>query len=152
VTPSEHAACSGTASVLPPAPTILISHVHTNREPARRETGGEKSGDDGEKSYDDGGEDEVEGKGKGQDKGDSDKDGGEGEGRDEDNDEDMDEEEDAPVVRSGRFGPLRGHSGSGQVNSVTRYPQDAAEAIFTSNADGNIFIFVTVILFLLFCF
>ena len=32
--PPEHTACSGTASVLPPAPTVLSSRVHINCEPA----------------------------------------------------------------------------------------------------------------------
>jgi hypothetical protein len=32
VAPPERAACSGTASVLPPAPTVLSSRVRVNRE------------------------------------------------------------------------------------------------------------------------
>jgi hypothetical protein len=34
VAPPERTACSGTASVLPPAPTVSSSRVRINREPA----------------------------------------------------------------------------------------------------------------------
>ena len=38
----EHTTHLGTASVLPPMPTVLSSCVHVNREPACRGVGGEK--------------------------------------------------------------------------------------------------------------
>ena len=143
---------SGTASVLPPAPTVLSSHVRINREPAClslyvffsvlsccvcincepacRDVGGEKSDGDVSDEDRDEGEDED---------GDEDKDEREHEDEDEHEhgDEHRDEhehehgdvEKDAPILH---FGPLKCHSVSGLVKSV----------------DGNIFIFVTVNLFL----
>ena len=40
--PPECTTCLGAASVLPPMPTILSSHVRVNHEPAHRGVGGEK--------------------------------------------------------------------------------------------------------------
>ena len=127
--PPEHTAHLGAASVLPPTPTILSSHVCVNCEPAHRGVGGEK-----------GDEVEEKDKGKGRDGDDSDEVGDEGEGgkyedeekdmdegKEMDEDEEMDEneemdgEEDVPVVR---FGLPKGRPGSGHVKSVTCYLQD----------------------------
>ena len=82
--PPEHTARSGTASVLPPAPTVSSSRIRVNREPAR---------DVSEK----GDEDccnEAEGKGKGRREDYSDEEGSKGRYHDEDYlDEDGDESE-----------------------------------------------------------
>ena len=71
------------------------------------------------------------------------------EDEDEGVDEGVDEEKDTPIVH---IGPPKGRSGSGHVKSVTRHDRrDAVDAdTFTSSVDGNIFIFVTVNLFLFF--
>jgi hypothetical protein len=99
VAPPERTTRSGTASVLPPAPTILSSRVRiSNREPARRDLGEEKSDEDGD-GY------ELEKRGKGRD----DSDGDEGE----DEDIDMDEGKDAPILR---FGPPKGRRDAASVD------------------------------------
>jgi len=95
VAPPERTARSGTASVLPPAPTVSSSRVRVNREPTNRN-----------ETSDGGDSDEV-----GDDSGDEDKD--EGQVTDEDDDMYVDE---VPVMR---FGPPKGHSGPGQVKSAT---------------------------------
>ena len=111
--PPEHTNHSGTASVLPPVPTISSSSVHVSHEPAHRVVDDERTDED-----EDG--DETEKKGKGTDGDELGEDGDEGDGKDwgedgdqwEDGDqeedkvwkrdEDQDEEEDTPVVC---FGP-----------------------------------------------
>ena len=111
--PPERTNRSGTASVLPPAPTISSSRVHVSREPARRVVDEERSdededgdgaekkgkGTDGEELGEDGdeGEDEDEGE-----DGDEGKDGDQDEVGVWNRDEDMGEVEETPVVR---FGP-----------------------------------------------
>ena len=143
--PPECTACLGTASVLPPTPTVLSSCVHVNCEPARRGVGGEK-----------GDEVEEKDKGKGRDGDDSDEVGDEGEGgeyedeekdmdegKEMDEDEEMDGEEDVPVVR---FGLLKGRPGSGHVKSVTHHGDLDADASFASTFDSNKYIFVTIII------
>ena len=128
VAPPEHTACSGTASVLPPAPTVLSSLVHVNHEPAsvlpptptisssrvhinHEPTNRNETSDGGDL-------DEV-----GDDSGDEDKD--EGQVTDEDDDMYVDE---VPVIH---FGPPKGNSGPGQVKSAT----------VATRVDGNIFFF-----------
>lgn len=100
--PPERTTRSGTASVLPPAPTVLSNRVRiSNREPACRDLGGEKSDEDGD-GY------ELEKRGKGRDDLDGD------EGEDEDDDIiDMDEGKDAPILR---FGPPKGRRDAASVD------------------------------------
>ena len=141
----EHTTCLGTASVLPPAPTILSSCVCINHEPACRDVGGERG-------------DEVEEKDKGRDGNDLDEDGDEGEGgeyedMDEDEEEEMDKdeeidgEEDVPVVH---FGPPKGHPVSGHVKSVTCYGNQDADVSFASTFDSNKYILVTIIIIIIY--
>jgi len=115
---------------LPPAPTVMSSHVCINCEPIWRVLGEEKSDEDGDG-------DEAEKMGKGTDGDDLGEEGDEGEGEDEDEDEggdvdedegvdvdedeDMDEEKNSPLVRFGQ-----------------------GKATLASSVEGKIFIFVAI--------